>query len=59
MESYNGTILAISMVQLTTLPKTNSSPLKMVVSNRISFSRGPFSGAMLVSGREILMDLPY
>ena len=40
-------------VRVTTLPETNSLHLKMVVSNRnlgISFSRGLFSGATLVSG---------
>ena len=35
-----------------TLPETNSSHLKMMVSNRnLQTSRGVFSGAMLVSGR--------
>ena len=35
-----------------TLPKTNTSPLKMMVSKfGISFSSGLFSGAMLVLGR--------
>ena len=35
-----------------TLPETNSSHLKMMVSNRnLQTSRGIFSGAMLVSGR--------
>ena len=41
-------------VKIKTLPKTNSSPLKMVVfKSGISFSRGPpFSGAFAVSFRE-------
>ena len=35
-----------------TLPKTNSSPLKMVVSNRnLLFQGSIFMGEMLVSGR--------
>ena len=40
-----------------TLPKTNSSPQKIVVSKPgISFSRGLFSRAMLVSGRVVQVE---
>ena len=34
-----------------TLLETNSSPLKMMVSNRNLLFQGVFSGVMLVSGR--------
>ena len=46
----------VTSVWMSTLPKTNSSPLKTVVSNRnILFQGAPiFRGELLVSGRVIL-----
>ena len=44
---------------LFTLPKTNGSPLKMMVSNRnILFQGSIFRGELLVSGRVDLLRFP-
>jgi len=49
---FEESIINILSILGGTLPETNSSHLKMVVSNRnLRTSRGLFSGAMLVSGR--------
>ena len=54
-----GTKLPTSMIMFyVTLPQTNIDPKKWWFPIRISFSRGCFSGAMLVSGRVIFKGVP-